>query len=64
MWARFKVFVDFVTTLLLFYGLGFLGSSHSSIWDLSSSTRDYTCNPCIGRASSNHWTAREVPSTI
>jgi len=64
MWARFKVFADFVITLLWFYGLGILGSSCSSIWDLSSSTRDYTCNPCIGRGSSNHRTAREVPSTI
>ena len=31
-----------------------------SIWDLSSSTRDQTCAPCIGGQGLNHWTAREV----
>ena len=31
-------------------------------WDLSSPTRDQTCNPCIGRLNLNHWTAREVPN--
>ena len=31
------------------------------MWDLSSSTRDQTRTPCIGRRSPNYWTAREVP---
>ena len=31
------------------------------MWDLSSPTRDRTCNPCIGRRSLKHWTVREVP---
>ena len=30
--------------------------------DLSSLTRDQTCNPCIERQTLNHWTAREVPA--
>ena len=28
------------------------------IWDLSSLTRDHTLDPCLGRPSLNHWTAR------
>ena len=31
------------------------------MWDLGSPTRDWTCNPCTGRRSLNHWTVREVP---
>ena len=34
---------------------------HEAGGDLSSSTRDQTCNLCIGRRSLNHWTTREVP---
>ena len=30
-------------------------------WDTSSPTRDWTCTPCIGKQSLNHWTSREVP---
>ena len=30
------------------------------MWDLSSSTMDWTGTPCIGRQSLNLWTAREV----
>ena len=33
----FKVFIEFVTTLLLFYGLDF---SLQGVWDLGSLTRD------------------------
>ena len=33
------------------------------MWDLSSSTRDWTCVPCIARQILNHWTPREVPKT-
>ena len=32
------------------------------MWDLSTSTRDGTCTPCIGKQSLNPWTAREIPS--
>ena len=31
------------------------------MWDLSSPNRDWTCSPCIGKRSLNHWTSREVP---
>ena len=31
------------------------------MWDLSSPTKDWTCTPCFGRQSPNHWTTREVP---
>ena len=34
------------------------------MWDLCSLTRDWTCNPCIGRWSLNHWRTGEVPSMI
>ena len=51
MWTIFKVFIEFVTILLLFYVLGFwpLG-----IWDLSSFTRNQTHTLCIGRWILNH----------
>ena len=32
--------------------------------DFNSPTRDWTCIPCIGRWSLNHWTAREVPGKV
>ena len=31
------------------------------MWGLSSLTRNWTCTPCIGSWSPNHWIAREVP---
>ena len=55
---HFKVFIEFVTILLLFYVLGFWAHG---MWDLSSPTRDRTRTPGIGRWSLNYWTAREVP---
>ena len=58
MWTILKVFIEFVTILLLFYVLVFW---LRGIWDLSSPMRDRTRTPCIGRRSLNHWTAREVP---
>ena len=60
MWTIFKVFIEFVTILLLFYVLVFWPRG---VWDISSLTRDRTHTPCIGRRSFNHWTAREVPWT-
>ena len=58
MWAIFKVFIEFVTILLLFYVLIFWPRG---MWDLSSPTRNQTRAPCIVRQSLNHWTTREVP---
>ena len=59
MWTILKVFIEFVTILLLFYGLVFW---LQGMWDLSSLTRDQTHTSCIIRGSLNHWTARELPS--
>ena len=58
MWTVFKVFIEFVTILLLFYVLFFWPRG---MWDLISPTRDRTCTLCIGRQSLNRWTAREIP---
>ena len=54
----FKVFIEFVTILLLFYVLVFWPRG---MWDLSSPTRDRARTPRIGSRSLNQWTAREVP---
>ena len=56
-WTIFKVFIEFVTILFLFYVLVFW---LRRMWDLSSPTRDQTRAPCIGRRSLNRWTASEV----
>ena len=61
MWTIFKVFIESVTILLLFYVLVFW---LQAMWDLSSRTRDQTHTPRTGRQSLNHWTAREVPRMI
>ena len=45
MWTIFKVFIEFVTILLLFHVLVFWPWGN---WDLSSPTRYRTCIPCIG----------------
>ena len=58
MWVTFKVPFEPVTTLLLFYALTFWPQD---MWDPSSPTKGWTCTPCAGRQSPNHWTAREVP---
>ena len=42
----FKVFIEFVTILLLFCVLTFW---LQGMWDLSSSTRNQTCTPCVER---------------
>ena len=54
----FKVFIEFVTILLLFYVLVFWPQD---LKDLSSLTRDWTHTSCIGRWSLNHWDTRDVP---
>ena len=50
-----------------FFVFIYLLATPRSIWDLSSSTRDWTrvrssgtCIPCIGKQILNHWTTREV----
>ena len=50
MWTIFKVFIEFVIILLLFYVLVFWPRG---MWDLSSLTRDQTHAPGIGRRSLN-----------
>ena len=57
MWTIFKVFIEFVTILFLFYVLVFWPQI---MWDLSSSTRDQTFTHCIGRRSLKKWTTREA----
>ena len=57
MWAIFKVFIEFVTILLLFYVLIFWPHA---LWDTSSAPRDGTRTRCTGRQSLSRWTAREV----
>ena len=59
MWTIFKVFIEFVTILLLSYVLVFW---LRGMWNLSSPTRDRTRIPCIGRWSLNHWTCQGSPS--
>ena len=64
MWAILKVFIEFVTMLLLFFVCLFdsvLVSWPQGMWDLSSQSRGRTCTPCLGRQCLNHWTTREVP---
>ena len=55
MWTIFKVFIELLQYCFCFICYFWLWG----MWDLSSQTRDWTCNPCIGR-SLNHWTTREV----
>ena len=47
----FKVFIEFVTILLLFYVFDF---SLQGMWDLSSPAKDQTHTFCIRRQSLNH----------
>ena len=58
MWTIFKVFIEFVTMLLLFHALVF---GHKAC---GLGTRDQTSSPCIEKQSLNHWTTRQVPSII
>ena len=51
MWTIFKVFIDFVTMLLLFYVLALW---LQGMWDLSSLTRDRIHTPCPERQTLNY----------
>ena len=53
-----EVFIEFVTTLFLLYGLVFWPRG---MWDLSFPTRDRTHTSCIRKWSLNHRTTRKVP---
>ena len=57
MWTTFKVFVELLQQCFCFLIWGFWPRDR---WDLSSLTWNWTCAPCTGRRSLNHWTAREV----
>ena len=55
----FKVFIEFVTILLLFYGLVFWPEG---TWELRLPNQGSNSQPPgIGREYLNHWTMREVP---
>ena len=57
MWTIFKVVIQFITELFLFYIFVFWPRV---IWDLSSPTRAEIHTPCVRRQSLNNWTTREV----
>ena len=61
LWTISKVFIEFVTILLLFYVLVFWPQG---MWNLNSPTRDQTRTPCVERRNLNHWTAQDVPGRI
>ena len=58
MWVVFKVFIEFVTMMLLIYSLAFW---LRGMWDPL--IRDQTCALCIGRRGLSNWTARDVPGS-
>ena len=58
MWSMFKVFIEFINNISSVLCFGFFG--HKAGGNLNSPTRDRTHDPCIGRQSLNHWTAREI----
>ena len=60
-WIIFKVFIESLTILLLFYVLFFWPRG---MWGLSSATRNQTHTSCTGRLSLNHWITREVPQRL
>ena len=52
----FKVFIEFVTIVLLFYVLVFFFILAPRHVGSSFPSKDQTLTPCIGRQSLNHWT--------
>ena len=58
MQTTFKVFIEFVTILLLLY----IWVWGHETWEiLAPPTRDLTCTPCFESQSLNHCTTKEVP---
>ena len=56
-WTILKVFIEIVTVSFLVYVLVFW---QRGMQVLNSLLRNWTCTPCIGSQSFNHWTPREV----
>ena len=69
MWTIFKVFVEFVIILFLFYVLVLFGHDVSAEGPHPSlphppPQQGWTCNPCIRRQTLYHWTASEVTQSF
>ena len=69
MWTIFKVFVEFVIILFLFYVLVFFGHEVSEEGPHPSPPhpppqQGWTCNPCIRRQSRNPWISKTVPEAF
>ena len=59
--AIFKVFIEFVTTLLLFYIVAFFGCKACGVLAPKPGIESaHTPSPRIGRQSPDHWSTREV----
>ena len=62
MWTIFKVFIEFLKSLLQYcFCFMFWFFWPWDMWNFSSLTRDQTHAPCIGGWSLNHWTTRDGP---
>ena len=59
MWTIFKVCIEFVTVLFLFYVLAVLAPGHVWSWPL---TRDGDHTPCLGGPNLNHWPPGRSPN--
>ena len=57
-----KLFSGLFFTILLFIPFWLFGPA--GMWDVCSSTRDWTFTPCTGRWGLNLWPTREVPQWI
>ena len=62
MWTIFKVFIEFVAALLLFFY--FFWSRHVPCGNLVPRPGIEPMSLALGVWSLNHWTAREVPVTV
>ena len=60
MWTIFKVFIEFVTILLLFCFWFFDHEAGGML--VPGPGVETVCTPCIGKQSLNHWTTRLVRS--
>ena len=55
MWTIFKIFIEFVTMLPLFYVFWYFGQEACGI--LAPQPGIEPTAPCIGRGNLNHWTS-------
>lgn len=60
MWTIFETLLNLLEYYFCFM-FSFLGPR--SLWDLLPN-QGSNPHPCMGRCSRNHWTAREVPSSL